>query len=88
MVFVLALLPIELAQLGCAFDSSSGCLLDIDVDHALVVGVLLAVESDGCETDGFACEPANALEYEDGVGVVGKGLVLFHILAECSTVTD
>jgi hypothetical protein len=39
-------------------------------------GVLFAVQSDGSEGDGFAGQPADALEGEDGVGVVREGLVL------------
>ncbi len=76
MVLVLADLPIELAVLGGTLDAAGGRLLNVDVDVAAVVGVLLDVESDGGEANGFARPPANALQGEDGVGVVGEGLVL------------
>ena len=77
MVIVLSELPVELPQLRRAFDAPSRGLLDVDVREAFVVGVLLDVEVDICEADGFALEPADALEGEDGVGVVGERLVLW-----------
>lgn len=43
---------------------------------ALVVAVLLDVEGDGGYTDGLAREPANALQREHLVGVVGERFIL------------
>jgi hypothetical protein len=51
-------------------------LVDVNMDVAGVVGVLLYMQGDGCEGDGFACPPADALEGEDRVSVVGECLVL------------
>lgn len=42
----------------------------------VVFDVLLGVEGYGGEADGFARPPADTLEGEDGVGVVGEGFVL------------
>lgn len=74
-VIVLALHPVEDPDLGRAFDAASCGLLDVDVCGAGFV-VLFHIQGDGCETDGFTGEPADALEGEDGVGVVGEGFVL------------
>lgn len=40
-------------------------------DHTIIACVLFCVESYCCEADGFAGPPADALEGEDCVGVVG-----------------
>jgi len=75
MVFVFAEFPVQCSELGCAFDTPGCSLVDVDVGDT-VLGVLFYVEGDGCETDGFAGDPANALEGEDGFGVIGEGFVL------------
>lgn len=62
MVIVLALYPVECAKLRGAFDTACRGLVNVNVREACVVGVLLYVEGNGCESDGFAGEPANALE--------------------------
>lgn len=74
-VIVRMLDPIECAELGRAFDAAGSRLLDVDVGY-VVFGVLLCVEGDGGEGDGFAGPPADALKGEDGVGVIGEGFVL------------
>jgi len=77
-VIVCVLDPVERAQLGRAFDAAGCGLLDVDVGY-VVFGVLLCVEGDGGEGDGFACPPADALEGEDGVGIVGEGFILEYV---------
>lgn len=67
MVSVLAELVVEDAQLGRAFDAAGRGLLDVDVRYGCVVYVFLGVEGDGCEGDGFAREPADAL-----LGIVSR----------------
>jgi len=79
-VVVRAFGPVELAEFGGAFDAASSGLLDVDVCVPVLRGVLFAVESDGGEGDGFAGQPADALEGEYGVGVVREGLVLRGVL--------
>ena len=64
-------------MLGRAFETSRCCLVDVDVDGGGRGGaVLFDVKSDGGEGDGFAGQPADALEGEDGVSVRGEGFVL------------
>ena len=74
-IIVCVLNPVEGAQLGRAFDAAGSGLLDVDVGY-VVFGVLLCVEGDGGEGDGFAGPPADALKGEDGVGVIGECFVL------------
>jgi hypothetical protein len=73
---VKALGPGEFAEFGRTFDATCGSLVDVDVCVAFVIGVLLAVQGNGCERDGLAGDPADALECEDGISVVGEGFVL------------
>lgn len=44
--------------------------------YACVVLIMLEVYSDGCESNGLPLEPADTLQPEDLVRVVGQGLVL------------
>ena len=76
MIIVLIERPGQLAELRCTFDATSCSLVDVDVCISGLVSVLLDVQGDGCEGDGFASNPANALEGEDSIGVVREGLVL------------
>lgn len=78
-VIVLALYPIECADLAGAFDTTGRGLVDIDVGETCIIDVLLYVEGDSCEGDGFTGEPADALQGEDGVGVIGEGFVLAEL---------
>lgn len=69
--------PVEYAQLRAAGDAAREGLLDVDV--RVRVGrprVLARVQRDGGAADDGAFEPGDALEGEDGVGVVGEGFVL------------
>lgn len=61
--------------LSCAFDASRSGLVNVDVCYAVFL-VLLCVEGYRCETNGLAHPPADALEGEDRVSVVGEGFVL------------
>ena len=63
--------PVEFPVFGGAFDAARGGLVDVDVGYVLVVLVVLYVQGNGREADGFACPPADALEGEDGIRVVG-----------------
>ena len=63
--------------LSCAFDASRSGLVNVDMCYAVFL-VLLCVEGYGCETDGLARPPADALEGEDRISVVGEGFVLFE----------
>lgn len=76
MVLVWSISPIQDTLLRGALDSTGGRLVDVDVGDAGFVNVLLDGEGDGGEVDGFALEPADALEGEDGVGWIGEGLGL------------
>jgi hypothetical protein len=82
-VGVRAGLPVEFTDFGGALDAAGRGLLDINVGVPVVSGVLFAVQGDGREGDGFAGYPADALEGEDGVGVVGEGFVLVGVLGCC-----
>lgn len=75
-VGVLARLVVQGAQLRGAGEPARRGLLDVDVHDAVGVRVLLNVQVDRGDADGLAREPADALEGEDGLGVVGEGLVL------------
>lgn len=75
---VLPELPVELSKLCCALDATGCGLLDVDVGVSFFVEVLLDVQIDSCEADGFALPPADALEGEDRISVVGEGLVLWQ----------
>jgi len=57
-------------------------LVDIDVRSAFVVKILFDVQGYGRPGDGAALKPADALEGEDCVGVVGEGLVHDPIAGE------
>lgn len=84
MVVVWSISPVQDSLFGGSLDSASGGLVDVDVGDAGFVDVLLDGEGDGGEVDGFALEPADALEGEDGVGWVGEGLGLEVLLAGAS----
>lgn len=56
-------------------DAASGGRLNVD-DGDAVLDFLGDGEGDGREADGLALEPADTLESEDGLGIVGEGLVL------------
>ena len=73
-VAVGAILPVQCAQLSGALDAAGGGLVDVDVRNA--IGVLLHVQSDGSPGDGAAHHPANALQGEKVVSVIGKSFVL------------
>lgn len=75
-VLMLALLPVQGAQLRGALQPAGGGLLDVDVHDPSVVLVLLDVEVDGGQADERAGKPADALKREDWVRVVGESLVL------------
>lgn len=75
MVLVLALRPVQRALLRRALDAPRRRLVDVDVRHP-VFQVLLRVQRDGREADGFARPPSDALEDEDGIGVVREGFIL------------
>lgn len=79
-VLVLALLPVQRAQLRRALQPARRRLLDVDVHHAGLVRVLLDLQVEGGQADGSAGQPADALEREDWVGVVGEGLVLWAMV--------
>ena len=70
MVLMLPELPVQLAELRCAFDAASCGLINVDVCVSSIIGVLLDMQSDGCEGDCFASQPADALECEDRISVV------------------
>lgn len=74
-VLVRVLGPVDHAVLGSALDAAGGRRLDVD-DGDAVLDLLGDGESDGRDADGLALEPANALEREDGLGIIGDGLVL------------
>ena len=76
MVLVWSISPIQDTLLRGALDSTGGGLVDVDVGDARFVDVLLDGEGDGGQVDGFALEPADALEGENSVGRVGEGLGL------------
>lgn len=71
-------LPVQRPQLGGAFYAARHDLVKVDVGDGGVVcvGILLQVLGDGGHADGFAGEPADALEGEDGVGVAGFFFIL------------
>jgi hypothetical protein len=75
-VFVLALLPVQRAQLRGALQSAGCGLLDVDVHHPIGIRVLLDAQVDGGQADSRAGQPADALERKDWVGIVGESLVL------------
>lgn len=74
-VLVRLLGPVKHAVLGGALDAAGASRLDID-DGDAVLDLLADGESDGREADGLALEPADALEREDGLGVIRVDLVL------------
>ena len=76
MVLMLSELPGQFSGFRRAFDAAGGRLVDVDVCVPVLGGVLLYVERYGREGDGFARQPADALEGEDCVGVIGESLVL------------
>lgn len=81
MVLVWSIRPIQDTLLRGSLDSAGGGLVDVDVGDTGFVDVLLDGEGDGGKVDGFALEPADALEGEDSVGWVGEGLGLVVLLA-------
>jgi hypothetical protein len=46
------------------------------VSDAILIGVLLSVDGDGCKTNGLARPPTYALQGENRVGIVGEGFIL------------
>jgi len=76
MVAVGTLDPVQGAQLRSALEPARGRLVNVNVHDAGFVGVLLDVKVDGRQPDGFARQPADALEREHGVWIVGEGFVL------------
>jgi hypothetical protein len=70
--------PVEFTQLGGPLDAACDSLLDVDVGFSVVGGILFGMQGYGCEGEGFARQPADALEGEDGVGVVREGFVLWE----------
>lgn len=74
--------PVEHALLGGALEAAGEGLVDDDFGDAGVGGDLARVLGDGGDADGLAHEPGDALEGEDGVGVVGEGLLLGGGLVE------
>lgn len=75
-IFMSAHLPVERAVLGCTFDSTRGGLVDVDMGDGCIVSVLFDGEVDAGDADGFTLPPANALEGENCVGIIGEGFVL------------
>lgn len=75
-VLVSVLGPVELAVLSGTLNATSGCRRDVNVGDVVNLG-LLDGEGDGGKTDGLALEPSDALEGEDGLGIVGESLGLF-----------
>jgi hypothetical protein len=79
-VFVVAEGPVQHPVLVRRADAARGHLGDVDVDglRGGVVGgcVLLDGQGDGGEGDGFAQEPGEALEGEEGVEGRGEAVVL------------
>ena len=65
-ILVIPVRPVECAVFGCARDSASGDLLDVDVG-GIGLDVFGYGEGDGGHGDCFAEEPADALlrEYQD-----------------------
>jgi hypothetical protein len=70
--------PVQLAQLRRSFDAAGCRLIDVNVSVASFVGVLLDMQGDGCEANGSSLPPADALEGQEGIRVVGEGLVLWR----------
>lgn len=76
--------PVQDPIFICRGDPARGDGDEVDVQDTLVVvfvvrgfvGVLGYGDGDGGEGDGFAQEPGQALQGEDGVGGVGEGGVL------------
>ena len=62
-VVMLVLNVVEMAVLGRAFDAAGSSLLDINVDDAVIGGILFDVEGDSGKADGFAGQPADTLLY-------------------------
>jgi hypothetical protein len=62
-VFVLSWLPVGDTMLGCAFDTASNYLVDVDVHHlaVLLVCVLMDLQSDGGHVEGLTLHPTHAL---------------------------
>ncbi len=79
---MVAFAPVQDAVLVGGADAAGGDLGDVDVDGRVggggggVRGVLADGQGDGGEGDGFAEEPGEALEGEEGVDGIGEGVVL------------
>lgn len=80
-VLVISRLAVHSAQLSCALDTCRTWLLNINVPETFSILVGLDVELDGHHGDGLADEPADTLEGEDRVWVVGEWLVLMHSIS-------
>ena len=69
MIIVFPRLPVESPELGCTFDSTCCCLVDVDVCN-VVFGVLFYREVDSRESNGLASKPPDPLEGEYCICVV------------------
>lgn len=71
-VSVSAVLPIECAVLGGAFQAAGDDLVDVDFrDSAVLGGMVFEVLGHCCGAEGCARKPADTLEGEDRVEGVG-----------------
>jgi hypothetical protein len=80
---VWAVVVVQGAVLGGAFEAAGDELVDLNVVGAFRGFRGPEVLGYGCRADGFAGEPADALEGEDGFGAVGEGFLLRLMLAGC-----
>lgn len=68
--------PVKYPVFGCTFESACCVLINVNMWDVIFVGILLDVEGNGCEGNGFAFPPAYTLESKNWVGIIGEGFVL------------